>query len=477
MEIISLPFLIFTLAVLVVYHILPARGQNIWLLASSLYFAASWRLEFVTILALTIMINYILGLLISRANRSRKIWLITGIALNTLGLILFRMTGNSLFDSILRIISGGVTLSTRLLIPIGFSFYTLQAISYLVDVSKKKIQPVINLIDFGVYLAYFPRLVSGPIERAGNFLLQLQKDRLVTNVDLAEGSWQICIGLFRKLVIASLLFTLIPEGIFTRSAEFAQSDRWTAILVYTFWLYNDFAGYTSLIRGISRLFGIRLSPNFRQPLFAHNMLDFWNRWHMSLSFWLRDYIFFPVQRWLARLNLSSANILRITIPPLITMTVSGLWHNATLSLVGWGLLHGLYQVGDHLVSRRPDYILPANRPVWQKVILSTKVFMLLLPGWILFASGGLKLAVTFASALFQGGGIIRIRPLELIIPLLSILISFGMDFLQEKHGEEQAFSLMAQWKQSTIAAIMIFGIVLSILWMNVPSAAFVYQGF
>lgn len=477
MEIISQPFLVFTLAVLVVYHILPARGQNVWLLACSFYFAASWRWEYAAVLALSIMVNYLFGMLINRSNSDRLIWLITGISLNVLGLVLFRMTGNSLFDSLARIVTGGTTLSTRLLIPIGFSFYTLQAISYLVDVYKRKIQPAVNLIDFGLYLAYFPRLVSGPIERAGIFLPQLQKDRLVTNADLAEGGWQICIGLFRKLVIASLLFTLIPEGVFTRPTEFAQSDRWTAILVYTFWLYNDFAGYTSLVRGISRLFGIRLSPNFRQPLFAPTMLDFWNRWHMSLSFWLRDYIFFPVQRWLARLNLSSTGILRITLPPFITMIVSGLWHNATLSMVGWGLLHGLYQAGDHLISRRPGYIPPLKRPIWQRVFLSLKVFLLLLPAWILFASGGLKLALIFASALFRGGGITRIRPLELIVPLFGIIISFGMDFLQEKFGEEQAFSHITRWKQSTIAAIMIFGIVLSILWMNVPEAAFVYQGF
>ncbi len=477
MEIISLPFLVFTLVALVVYHILPARGQNIWLLACSLYFAATWRWEFAAVLAVSIVINYVFGYMIHQSSRFRAVWLIAGITLNVLGLILFRMTGNSLFDSLARIITDGKTLSTRLLIPIGFSFYTLQAISYLVDVSKKKITPAGNLVDFGLYLAYFPRLVSGPIERAGKFLPQLQKNRLVTNADLAEGGWQICTGLFRKLVIASLLFTLIPEGVFTRSTEFALSDRWTALLVYTFWLYNDFAGYTSLARGISRLFGIRLSPNFRQPLFAQTMLDFWNRWHMSLSFWLRDYVFFPIQRSLARLNLSTNNIIRIILPPFVTMTISGLWHSATFSLVAWGLLHGIYQVGDHLLSHRSINATTGNRPQWQKVFHSIKVFIFLLPAWILFATGGLKIAGNFSISLFREGGITRVRPLELIMPLVGIVVSFGLDFLQERYGENFSASHFPKYLQSICLAIMIFGIVLSILWMNVPSATFVYQGF
>ncbi len=285
------------------------------------------------------------------------------------------------------------SLTSQILIPIGFSFYTLQAISYLVDVYQKHIPVEDDLIDFAVYLAYFPRLLSGPIERGKAFLPQLKNPRLVDNQMVSEGGWLILSGLFRKLVLASLLFTLIPEGIFTRPLEYSVSDRWTSLLVYGFWLYNDFSGYTSLARGISLLFGIRLSPNFRQPFFSRTMLEFWNRWHMSLSFWLRDYIFFPIQRSLGRRGLSSGSLARIALPPVATMLVSGLWHNATFSLAAWGLLHGAFQVWDHSSAQKPGYILPKNRAVWQQVFLSVRVYLLLLPTWILFASGGLKLAV------------------------------------------------------------------------------------
>ena len=338
MEIISLQFASFSLISLAVYHVLPRRGQNFWLLVCSLYFAASWKLVFAGILLVSILANFFLGRMIGRKPDSSKKWLIAGIALNAAGLLLFRFAGNDLFENLVRYLSGGLSLTTQILIPIGFSFYTLQAISYLVDVHQKQIPAENDLIDFGVFLAYFPHLLSGPIERGKTFLPQLKNPRVVHNDDLAKAAWLILLGLFRKLVIASLLFSLLPEGVFPRPLEFAVSDRWISILVYAFWLYNDFAGYTALVRGISLLFGIRLSPNFKQPFFSRTVLEFWNRWHMSLSFWLRDYIFFPVQRALLRRGYQPRSFVRTILPPIITMTVSGLWHNATLSLIAWGFV-------------------------------------------------------------------------------------------------------------------------------------------
>jgi alginate O-acetyltransferase complex protein AlgI len=477
MEIISQQFAVFTLATLGVYYLLPRRGQNVWLAACSLYFAASWRWEYAAFLSGSILVNYGLGRKIAGSLKSKKLWLIIGITLNTAGLLLFRFAASGYVDLLFRLLTGGSSLTTQILIPIGFSFYTLQAISYLVDVSQKQIPVEEDLIDFGVYLAYFPHLLSGPIERAKTFLPQLKNERLVKNDMLAEGGWLILSGLFRKLVIASLLFSMIPVGVFQHPHDFAVTDRWIALLVYGFWLYNDFAGYTSLVRGVSLLFGIRLSPNFKQPFFSRTMLEFWNRWHLSLSFWLRDYIFFPIQRNLVRRGYSSNSLARIALPPLVTMLVSGLWHNATLSLLSWGLLQGAYQVMDHLAAGRPGYIPPKNRPGWQQVLLSVRVYLLLLPTWILFASGGLKLAVTFTSALFSGGGILRLRPLGMVAPLAGLLISFLFDHLQEKYGEERAIFQLPRLAQSACVAAMILCIVLSILWSTVPSAAFVYQGF
>jgi alginate O-acetyltransferase complex protein AlgI len=477
MEIISLPFAIFSTAALGVYHILPRRGQNIWLLACSLYFAASWHWEYAAVLAVSILLNFFLGKRITSGNQSRNIWLILGISLNAAALILLRLAGTSFLDMLERTLSGGTQLSTEILIPVGFSFYTLQAISYLVDVSQRLIQPEEDLIDFGVYLAYFPRLLSGPIERARTFLPQLKNSRLVNNALLAEGGWLILVGLFRKLVLASLFFTLIPEGIFAKPLEFALSDRWIAILVYSLWLYNDFAGYTSLVRGISLFFGIRLSPNFKQPFFSQTTLEFWNRWHISLSFWLRDYIFFPIQRAFVRRGYSADNLLRVVIPPLITMTVSGLWHSATLSLVSWGLLHGTYQVIDHTASRNANYVPPKNRPRWQQILLSTRVYLLLLPTWMLFACPGLKGSVGYALSLFSTGGMLRIRPLELVAPACGLVLSFLLDVIIEMRREEYSLVSFQRTIQSAIIALGILCVILSMLWMNVPSAAFVYQGF
>jgi alginate O-acetyltransferase complex protein AlgI len=477
MEIISPEFAVFSLIALVVYHVLPRRGQNFWLLACSLYFTASWKLIFAGILIGSILINFLAGRMIGGNSGSPKKWLIAGIAINAAALLFFRFADNDLFEILLRYLSGGLSLTTQILIPIGFSFYTLQAISYLVDVYQKQLTPENDLIDFGVFLAYFPHLLSGPIERGKAFLPQLKNPRVVQNSNLAQAAWLILLGLFRKLVIASLLFSLIPDGVFPRPLEFAVSDRWVAILIYAFWLYNDFSGYTSLIRGISLLFGIRLSPNFKQPFFSRTVLEFWNRWHLSLSFWLRDYIFFPVQRFLLKRGYQARSMIRTVLPPIITMTLSGLWHNATISLIAWGILHGTYQFIDHTSSQKPGYIPPKDRPVWQQIFLAIKVYLILLPSWILFASGGLKQAINFANSLFSSGGTLRLRLVELIIPVIGLFVSFALDFLQEKHTEEQAIFSFSVKVQSGLIAFGIICVLLSVLWSSVPTAAFVYQGF
>jgi len=477
MELISPAFAIFLIVVLAVYHILPARGQNVWLLACSLYFAASWRWEFAAILVVSILVNYFLGVRIARSEHHRKKWLVLGITLNAAGLVFFRFAAAGWMDLFFRYLAGYSPLSSQILLPVGFSFYTIQAISYLIDVSQKIIPVEDDLVNFGVFLAYFPHILSGPIERGKTFIPQLHTNRIVQNNNLAEASWMILTGLFRKLVIAALLFTLLPEGVFTRPLEFAVSDRWIALLVYGFWLYNDFAGYTSLARGISLLFGIRLSPNFKQPFFARNMLDYWNRWHMSLSFWLRDYIFFPIQRGLVRRRMAPGHPVRIILPPLVTMLISGFWHNATFSLLLWGFLHSMYQMFDHLTVSRANHNDSARQSIWKQVALSFRVYILLLPTWILFATGGLKLAAQFTRSLTASGGLTRVRPLELVAPLAALLISFTLDALQEKNGEEYAVKSLCRIGQSVCVAVMILCIVLSILWSNVPSASFVYQGF
>jgi alginate O-acetyltransferase complex protein AlgI len=477
MEIISWQFASFSLIALAIYHLLPRRGQNFWLLVCSIYFAASWQVLFAGILLLSIMINYTIGWLVAKNNPASKIWLIAGIFINTAGLIFFRFTGNDVFELFFRFFSGGIALNTKILIPIGFSFYTLQAISYLVDVYQKHIPPEKDPVNFALFLAYFPHLISGPIERGRTLLPQLNNPRMVQNSEIAEGAWLILLGLFRKLVIASLLFSLMPEGVFPRPAEFSVSDRWISMLGYAFWLYNDFSGYTAIVRGVSLFFGIRLSPNFKQPFFAKSLLDFWGRWHISLSFWLRDYIFFPLQRFLLRRGYHSGSLVRSILPPMVTMTISGLWHNSTLALVAWGLMHGCYQAIEHLKGQNSGKVAAKDQPGWIQVLLSFKVYLLLLPTWVLFASGGLKLALNFVMSLVSVSGTMRVRPLEMAIPIIGLLFSFGLDALQEKYGEEKAIFSLPKNIQSVGIAFLFLCVLLSLLWNNVPAAAFLYQGF
>jgi hypothetical protein len=183
--------------------------------------------------------------------------------------------------------------SFKFILPVGLAYYTLQNISYLVDVRHKQIAASVDFIDFALYLAYFPKLLSGPIERARTFLPQLANPRRVDNETLARSFTLIIVGLLRKLLIASLFSGILFWNAFETPALYTAPELIGWIVIYGLFLYNDFAGYTSIVRGISGLFGIQLSHNFKQPYFARNLTEFWNNWHISLSHWLRDYIFFP----------------------------------------------------------------------------------------------------------------------------------------------------------------------------------------
>ena len=183
-----------------------------------------------------------------------------------------------------------------LLLPIGLAYYSLQNISYLIDIYRKQTVAATDFIDFALYLAYFPKLLSGPIERARTFLPKLAQPRHVDNKLLARSFTLIIVGLMRTLLIAGILLKMIFWDAFETPAKYTAPELIGWLLIYSLFLYNDFAGYTSIVRGVSGLFGLELSRNFSQPYFTRNLTEFWNSWHISLSHWLRDYIYFPLSR-------------------------------------------------------------------------------------------------------------------------------------------------------------------------------------
>jgi alginate O-acetyltransferase complex protein AlgI len=480
MQIISWQFAVFVIVTLVVYYLLPRKSQNIWLLAASLGFLLTWNVLSVIILLVSIAINYITGDRIWQNGVKKRGWLWFGVIVNVATLIFFRLETAGYLEKAIRaflnLADPAGSFELRILLPIGFSYYCLQAISYLVDVAQKQCQPAGDLVDFALYMAYFPRMLSGPIERARTFLPALQNQRVVDNERIARGFTRIVIGLLRKGVIAGILSSYIPKDMFSAPANYSTLALIFQMLLYAFWVYNDFAGYTSIVRGISDFLGIDLSPNFETPYFAHSFTDFWNRWHISLSHWLRDYIFFPFSRYLLRRKINPRSIIYLAVPPLLTMLVSGLWHNFGAYMIFWGLLHGIFQSFEKLAARGKPVAKWDNKSVLLKAGNILLVFIGVVLTWIPFASGSLYRVWDYVKAVFTSPVKPEITTLWLI-PLFAIIINFGLDLMHYRKNDEMAVRRLPIFAQSALLAVAILAILISFLGSESVLTSFVYQGF
>ncbi|HEX3053652.1 MAG TPA: MBOAT family O-acyltransferase [Aggregatilineaceae bacterium] len=476
MNIVTLSFAAFVLVVLALYYLLPRRPQNILLLGASYIFYATWSIEFPFILFAVTLVSFVLAQRLQPTETNateRRRWLWLGIGFNLFVLVLFKYAGFFVDDITARLSSWGLTHTEGLeiLLPIGLSFYILQAISYLIDVSRKQLPASTDMIDFALYMAYFPKLTSGPIERARAFLPKLNAQRIVDNDQLARSFTLIVVGVVRKLVIADSLAAMIPAAYYNAPGTLSVVNLLTYALAYAFWLYNDFAGYTSVVRGVSGLFGIELSPNFQQPYFARNFTEFWNRWHITLSQWLRDYIYFPLSRALIRRNPSRWNVWNILLPPLVTMLLSGLWHGTGWHMVVWGGLHGLYLVGERLFGLWRPAVAPQKQPRWRQVFAIGVVFTLVVIAWVPF-SLTLPHATEFARRLTLDRTLHRPSVRVLVV----IFISLWIDWVQYRRGgNEIVFLRWPRLVQATLLALALLAIFL--VTQATISPPFIYQGF
>ncbi len=470
MQIVSPQFLAFVSFVLIFYALLTRRAQNLWLLAASYVFYASWGWQFAVTLAGLTLFNYLIGQrLVTAKNTQLFLWI--GIGFNASALILLKVLVGPYGDSLAQRL-GLSTVSMALLLPVGFSFYLLQAISYLVDLSRAPRLAATSLTDFALYLAYFPKLLSGPLERPTAFFAQLAQERRVDNATFGRAIGLILIGLLRKIAIADQLRAFQPTELFLQPAEFVFSEKLIGLLVFAFILYNDFAGYSAIARGVSLLFGIQLTVNFKQPFFANSFSDFWNRWHISLSAWLRDYIFFPARRSLVKAKLPSG--LTILIPPLVTMLISGLWHGSYLSMLFWGGLHGFYLVFQEFVLNR---VFPKGKENRLTQLFSTGlVFGLVSLAWVPFG------ASSFGSALVYFSGFLppyRFSPLpefflfDVGFPVFLALLLDGLE------ARAQTVDFFCAWRPTPQAGALALALLLLILFAVSGSdlSGFVYQGF
>jgi len=468
----SLEFFGYTAALLVLYYLMPTKKQNYLLLIASYIFFITISWHFALVLMIMTIGNYIFGKKIEAENQIKK-WLWIGIGFNLVVLFFFK-SANFFVTDILNLLSHlGLRIQTaglKILLPIGLSFYVLQAISYLVDVYRKQMSACSSPVDFAIYLAYFPKLTAGPIERARNFLPKLEQRRVVDNELLSRSFTLIIIGLVRKVVISDTLLTAIPAKVFETPLEFSSIELLSWLIAYAFGLYNDFCGYTNIVRGISGFFGIELSRNFNNPFFSRNFSEFWNRWHRTLTLWLRDYIYFPISRVLVRRNPRQNNLANIILPPIVTMLASGLWHGMGLNFLAWGGLMGIFLIGERLLSLGKPIVFPDQKPVWIQVSGMMTVLILLHVSLIVFLAD-FSILVQFFQSLFTNT--------QWILPdsrvFIVIIPSLWIDFLQYRSKNELVFLSKPLLSRSCLLAVAV--LVIFLFSQSKMPTPFIYQGF
>lgn len=335
----SIDFLIFFPIVFVLYWLLNdnLKIQNILLLLASYIFYAWWDWRFLSLIVISSIIDYAAGLKIYNAqnDKKRKLWLLVSLVANLGFLSIFKYY-NFFAESFVQAVSifgwQPNDLTLNIILPVGISFYTFQTLSYTIDIYRREFKPTQSILSFFTYIAFFPQLVAGPIERASNLLPQIEKKRFFKKEWFNEGLLQIFVGLFRKIVIADTLGIYV-DTIYGDLDIYNSSSILLATLFYAFQIYFDFAGYSDIAIGTAKLMGFQFNQNFNLPYFSKSLTEFWRKWHMSLSYWLRDYLYISLGGNRKGIKITYRNLM-------ITMLLGGLWHGSSWNFIIWGGIHG-----------------------------------------------------------------------------------------------------------------------------------------
>ena len=390
-------FFIFFLLVYVGYRLIRNYDwQKNWLLAASCYFYAYCDWRFLSLMILCIAVNYLCACRVEKHAEDRtraKLWLAAAVITSLAVLGVFKYYGffvNSLRR--LPVLKDWNFGTLHILLPLGISFYIFQCLSFSIDVYRRKC-PVPGGRDFALYVAFFPKLVAGPIVRPGRFLTQLRSPRQITAIDTWLGIEQFVFGAFKKVFIADRLGYFVDE-IFGSPQLYSGWTLWLALVAYTLQIFCDFSGYSDMAIGSARMLGFHLDRNFNSPYISLSITEFWRRWHISLSRWLRDYLYIS-------LGGNRRGRVRTYLNVMVTMLLGGLWHGASWNFVFWGAWHGFWQVV-YKIFETPRRVV--SGALWQplyKLAAWAVTFVLVMIGWLFFKETSFSLAWLFAGRMFS----------------------------------------------------------------------------
>lgn len=488
----SYSFMLFFPIVLCIYFVIPKKARHLWLLVASYYFYMGWNAKYALLIAASTIITYLGGLFIARRKEKKKCCLIGVICINLLILFFFKYYDFAL-DNINRILSfagaGTIRRKFDVLLPVGISFYTFQALGYIIDVYRGTIQAEKNFFRYALFVSFFPQLVAGPIERSGNLLRQIdhiEEIHLFSYKRITEGAVLMLWGYFLKMVIADRV-SIVVDTVYNSYWMYGSTELVIASVLFAIQIYCDFASYSQIAIGAAKIMGFDLMENFNTPYFASSIKDFWRRWHISLSTWLRDYIYIP-------LGGSRCSKLKKYRNLMLTFLISGLWHGANWTYVIWGGIHGLYQV-----------IEDATTPVREKIVKKYQMrtdnfscrfgkialtFILTDFAWIFFRANHVSDAFTiiariFTKAnpwiLFDGSIYDILLPVnEVHILIIALVILFLVDLIRYKKKLTLAGFLNNQnlwFRYAVIFALLFFILIYGQYGPGFSAKQFIYFQF
>ena len=466
----SFQFLVFFALIFGAYALVRRHEvQNALLLVASYYFYAAWDWRFLLLIWLITGVSFVAGRAVGQshdpASRNRYLTIYIVFALLVLGYFKYF---NFFIDSAQRLLAtlGVATnpLYLNILLPAAISFYVFESISYVIEIHQRHLAADTKFRHYALFIAYFPKLVAGPIERPAVLIPQIQRPRVIDEDGVTRGMFLVLLGLFKKIVIADGIAPT-ADSLFNAGGT---PGAWTIVLgsyAFALQIYCDFSGYTDIARGVSKMFGIELSQNFRFPYFSSNASEFWRRWHMSLSSWLRDYLYIP-------LGGNRLGTLRTKANLMATMLLGGLWHGAAWNFILWGGYQGALLV---INQAMPKLELTGWRQAAARVLSTVVFFQFVCYGWLLFRARSFDQIAAFTRELFSGHwgfSVALSRPP--LATLLGVLVLAAYDLAAYRSGRATFYRDLAPWARAGLYALLCF---LTLMGLASERSAFIYFQF
>lgn len=453
----SYVFAVFLAALLGAYYGLPLpwRARKLLLICAGYLFYASWNPPFLLLLWFTTLLDWCVGKALGRSQSEpgRKRLLVLSVAVN-LGLLAIFKYGDF-------ILANAATLSgwlgapvhpdpLAIVLPVGISFYTFQSLAYAIDVYRRRIEPARSFVDYALFVAFIPPLIAGPIVRADAFLPQAAAAKRFDASRVGWGLALVVLGLFQKVVLADGVLAPIVDLVFRGSGAVGAADAWAGAVAFAAQIFLDFAGYSTCAIGVAQLLGFHIADNFRFPYASVGFSDFWRRWHISLSTWLRDYLYIP-------LGGDRRGKLRTYSNLMLTMLLGGLWHGASWTFVVWGALHGLYLGGERLLRARWGAAAVWRRPL-ARAALGLLTFALVCVAWVFFRAHTLDRAGSLVLAMFgaaEADTHARVSPARLAQALVVCGLLVGVHVAMRRRSLEELVAQTPWWLRGLLLALML----------------------